>query len=143
MDLEVKISDPQHRTLEQYHAFFERVSQYGLNSATLERPNNKAPSRLISPIFSPIYQDIGRPTQFVVLDEAQYVKKLGPTHAAVKAINCEAVIMLSGTFLANKWSDCFGVIDFLHGHPVSSLNEFLRIFRSKQGIRVIDPIKTQ
>ncbi len=42
--------------------------------------------------------------------------------------------MLSGTFLANRWSNSHGLIHLLSGHPFTTFQEFLRVFASdRQG----------
>lgn len=58
------------------------------------------------------------PIKRLVLDECQRLNKRdGARHIALKALFYEAVIMLSGTFIHNKWQDISGLVDFVSGHP--------------------------
>jgi hypothetical protein len=39
-----------------------------------------------------------------------------------------AVICASGTILPNQWTDIYGVVDFLAGHPFDTEQEFVQVF---------------
>jgi hypothetical protein len=47
-----------------------------------------------------------------------------------------AVICASGTILPNQWTDIYGVVDFLAGHPFDTEQEFVRVFITHYGNRV-------
>lgn len=100
--------------------------------------------RPILSLFSDVYEDFGFTIRHLILDEAQSAKKLtGLTHAAIKSLSYASVIMVSGTFLANRWTDVYGLIDFLPGHPIDSMSTFLRIFATKVEGKWRDPPSTK
>jgi SNF2 family DNA or RNA helicase len=65
----------------------------------------------------------------LVLDAVQYVKNpASKTHIAIKELPYVAVICASGTILPNQWTDIYGVVDFLAGHPFDTEQEFVQVF---------------
>ncbi|KAI9745697.1 MAG: hypothetical protein M1818_001231 [Claussenomyces sp. TS43310] len=67
----------------------------------------------------------------VILDEAQCIKNTAsPTHRGHAAIYRSSVILLSATFLDNKWSDVHGILRLLDGHKFDS-KDFVKSFGSK------------
>ncbi|KAL8833931.1 MAG: hypothetical protein Q9170_004007 [Blastenia crenularia] len=49
---------------------------------------------------------------------------------AISIITRNATIILSGTFLDNKWSDCIGLLSLLEGHPFADAKLFDETFAS-------------
>ena len=89
------------------------------------------PKRPILSLYSGIFNDLGYPIIYLVLDEAQKAKSLGAFHSAIKALPHEATLMLSGTFCDNQFYDVFGLLDFLKGHPILSPRIFKGVFASQ------------
>lgn len=126
---------------EQYHQI-ARVD--GVEAANDTQPSKKMPERPVLSLFSPIYEDTGRPFPYLILDEVQFVKnQLSKTHQAIKQLPYGAVICASGTILPNQWTDVYGFISFLAGHPFYTEQEFVRVFASRYGNRVRDPPPTK
>lgn len=114
---------------------FEKV-HYQLTKKMLERPALS--------LVSPIYEDMGRPFPFLILDEVQYVKnQLSKTHQAIKQLPYVAVIGASGTILSNQWADMYGLISFLAGQPSYTEHEFARVFAARYGDRVRDLLRAR
>jgi hypothetical protein len=59
-----------------------------------------------------------------------------------KLILVLAVICASGTILTNLWTDIYGFVDFLAGHPFDTEQEFIRVFITHYGSRIRDPLPT-
>jgi hypothetical protein len=53
-----------------------------------------------------------------------------------------AVICASGTILSNQWTNIYGFVDFLAGHPFETEQGFIRVFITYYGSRVRDPLPT-
>lgn len=53
-----------------------------------------------------------------------------------------AAICILDTILPKQWTDIYGVIDFLKGHPFVAEEEFVRVFLTQYGNRVKDPPPT-
>ncbi|KAI9764333.1 MAG: hypothetical protein M1839_005964 [Geoglossum umbratile] len=80
----------------------------------------------------------------IVIYEVQYAKKEhGVTHKAIKSLYYSCIIMLSGTFLSNKWHDVFGVLDFLPGHPFQTRRSFMHTFGTRFDRAWVDPAPTK
>lgn len=87
------------------------------------------PTRPTSALYSTLWRSLKLPIKRLVLDECQRVnKRHGARHIAIKELYYEAVIMLSGTFLHNKWQDISGLVDFVNGHPFNTHRKFCRAF---------------
>ncbi|KAG9713386.1 hypothetical protein KCU73_g16534, partial [Aureobasidium melanogenum] len=94
----------------------------------------KMPERPVLSLFSPIYEDTGRPFPYLILDEVQFAKnQLSKTYQAIKQLSYGAVICASGTILPNQWTDVYGVISFLAG-PWRARPLPLTTTSSRQGI---------
>jgi hypothetical protein len=92
----------QHRALLRYYRFFEKMSKGNQERAKADTKERHQKRPILS-LFSPIYRDLKRPIRHLILDEAQYAKKLtGAILLAIKDLYYSSVIMLSGTFLANR-----------------------------------------
>lgn len=90
------------------------------------------PPRPYLSLFSDIHKDYGKPFQYVVLDEGQFAKKPGgATHQAISRLYRNATIILSGTFLDNKWGDCIGPLSLLKSHPFGDSTVFNATFASR------------
>lgn len=97
-----------------------------------------------SNLFSDIYLEsnsfgIGH----LVLDEAHFAKNFttGTTHQAVKALAPQWVLQITGTFFDNHWTDIFGLLSLLPGHPFRTFDQFMHSFstRSADNSRWLDP----
>ncbi|KAH0392775.1 hypothetical protein KCU89_g13108, partial [Aureobasidium melanogenum] len=85
------------------------------------------PERPVLSLFSPIYEDTGRPFPYLILIEVQFAKnQLSKTHQAIKQLPYGAVICVSGTILPNQTEQ-----------------EFVRVFASRYGNQVRDPLPTK
>lgn len=119
----------QHRQAKQYRAFFDLAAEIGLPDAIRKQKNNRTPRRPQLSLFSSLYRELERPINHLILDEAQLVKRPdGMTHLAIKELYYRKAILLSGTFLANRWSDVYGLVDYLKGHPFESFADFMSVF---------------
>ena len=100
--------------------------------------------RPILSLLSAIYRIFKLPFKHVILDEVQMAKNSDSlTHKAISCLFYQSVVMLSGTFIANTWLDSFSPIHFIPGHPFTSLGEFVRVFGSKQGEKIVPPVPTR
>lgn len=103
------------------------------------------PPRPLLSLLSDTHNTYLKPFQYVIVDEAQFAKKpQGLTHQAISSIPRSATIMLSGTFLDNKWRDCIGPISLLQGHPFADSTVFNATFasRTRKG-KLRDPTSTR
>lgn len=50
------------------------------------------------------------------------------THLEIKALFRTYTLLISGTFIANEWSDIYTFIDLIPGHPVETMADFQRAF---------------
>lgn len=66
----------------------------------------------------------GRTIKHLVLNESQYAKNDSTaTHRAIKALDYETLIALSGTLLCNKWHDIYGTLNLMPaGNPFRKFN---------------------
>lgn len=98
-----------------------------------ERPNlHKRPN---ASLLSPVFRILNQPIRHLILDEVQFLKKSsGVTHEAVKQLYASRTMLLSGTFIPDKWSDLFGVLQFFpRAHPFNTLKAFRKAFGTKDG----------
>ncbi|KAI9764339.1 MAG: hypothetical protein M1835_007597 [Candelina submexicana] len=106
---------------------------------------DKLPDRPLSSLFSDYHKDYMRLFRMLILDESQFSKNIqSKTHMALSQIYRSVTVMLSGTFLDNKWSDCLGALTLLRGHPFTDVKTFTKAFasRSKSG-KFRDPTPTR
>ena len=114
------------------YQYVQRQYSIKKNFVTAMSSGHSAPPRPILSIFSELYTDLGLPFQRVILDESQNAKNTnGPTFAAIKAIDAKSTIMLSATFMDNKWLDCWGAIALLKGHPIRDSKTFKDVFGTR------------
>lgn len=114
------------------YQYVQRQYSIKKNFVTAMSSGHSAPPRPILSIFSELYTDLGLPFQRVILDESQNAKNTnGPTFAAIKAIDAKSTIMLSATFMDNKWLDCWGAIALLKGHPIRDNKTFKDVFGTR------------
>ena len=126
------------------YRYIQRQYSIKRDFATAMASGHSAPPRPTLSVFSELYADIGMPFQRVILDESQNAKKTrGSTFAAIKAINTKSVIMLSATFMDNKWHDCWGSIALLQGHPIQDLKTFRQVFGTMRKKKWVDPDRTK
>lgn len=89
--------------------------------------------RHISALFSHVYKELGLPIRHLVLDEAQIAKNVSTkTYKAVRHLYYDRIMLLSGTFLANRWYDIFGFVSLIPGHPFDDFQQFMRTFARKE-----------
>lgn len=133
----------QYKRLLEYREYHALVRSKGITAANASQPDKKMPARPVLSLFSEIYKDTGRPFPFLVLDEVQYVKNQhSKTHIAIKQLPYMAAICILDTILPRSWTDIYGVIDFLKGHPFVTEEEFIRVFLTQYGNCVKDPLPT-
>lgn len=91
--------------------------------------STKQPKRPTTALVSDFWRALKLPIKRLVLDECHRVKNhTGARHAAMKSLYYHSAILLSGTFLANQWSDVGGLIALLKGHPFSNFADFRCLF---------------
>ncbi|KAH0544431.1 hypothetical protein FGG08_001458 [Glutinoglossum americanum] len=128
----------QYRLLQNFKRDMQMIDKAG------SKPGAKIPRRPTLSLFSELYRDLDMPIRHIVLDEVQYAKKEhGVAHKAVKSLYYSRNIMLSGTFLSNKWHDVFGVLDFLPGHPFQTRRGFMHTFGTRFDRTWLDPAPTK
>lgn len=127
--------------LREHTAFMVQVEEVGFEAAKKEKRFAKASlSPVKASLFSQLYKDYRLPFKHVAFDEAQWGRDTeGITHQAVKALYRCCTLLISGTFIANRWFDVYHFLDLLPGHPFKDNKAFDRAF-SKDRAR---PPKTQ
>ncbi|EXJ57118.1 hypothetical protein A1O7_07462 [Cladophialophora yegresii CBS 114405] len=89
--------------------------------------------RHVNALFSHVYDELGFPIRHLVLDEAQFAKNvLTKTYDAVRHLHYERIMLLSGTFLANRWYDIFGFVSLIPGHPFKDFQQFMKTFAHRE-----------
>ena len=89
--------------------------------------------RHVNSLFSHVYKELNLPIRHLVLDEAQFAKNIATkTYDAVSNLWYERIMLLSGTFLANRWHDLFGLISLIPGHPFTNPQQFMKTFAQKE-----------
>ncbi|KAF5872687.1 putative snf2 family helicase protein [Botrytis fragariae] len=87
------------------------------------------PKRPTMSVQSEIWHDLKLQPKLLVLDEAQMVNKPALAWArALMALKAKRVLVMSGTLPHNQWTNVFGYLKFLKGHPFHTQSEFLRVF---------------
>jgi SNF2 family DNA or RNA helicase len=120
----------QHRRATDYEDFMEEIATNGLEAA---RRNKRFRKMKLSPpklsLYSSVYKDLLLPFKHVAFDEAQWGKDIeSKTHIAIKALYRVCTLLISGTFVANRWSDIFTFIDLIPGHCFKDQKDFERAF---------------
>lgn len=129
----------QYRSLLAYQEFFAKVAIEGQREAE-EATNRRLQQRRRLSLFSELYSILNLPINHLILDEAQYVKNWETlTHKAIKALNYLKVLAVTGTPIANKWWDIYGIIHFMKGHPFPEFSDFIRIFGDMKQRRANPP----
>jgi len=89
--------------------------------------------RHVNALFSHVYKELDFPIRHLVLDEAQFAKNVvTKTYNAVRHLHYERILLLSGTFLANRWYDIFGFVSLIPGHPFNDFQQFMKTFARKE-----------
>ncbi|TGO47700.1 hypothetical protein BCON_0266g00050 [Botryotinia convoluta] len=87
------------------------------------------PKRPTSAMHTELWRDLCLEPKLLVLDEAQLINKPALSWAkAVARVNAKRTLMLSGTLPRNTWTNIYGYMKLLKGHPFATPGEFLRIF---------------
>lgn len=111
-----------------------------------ERPLGAGPC-ITASLHSGAFHTMQISIRFLILAEAHFfVKKVDShTHLALKALRYERCFVLSGTFVPHKWSEVFGIMDFLpQPHPFDQSVQFWKSFGSHgDGGRRAYPIPTK
>lgn len=82
--------------------------------------------------------------KLVILDEAQLIKNAsGEIHAAVRRLTYLKLLMLSGTFMPNKWHDVWGFLDLFPTRPFASFQEFIDTFGTIKGKQASETCKVR
>ncbi|KAG8626905.1 hypothetical protein KVT40_005850 [Elsinoe batatas] len=78
---------------------------------------------------SDIYLGLDLPIQHLIVDEAQAAKNpASQLHQAVTDLFFDEVFLVSGTFMANRWYDVYGLISLIPGHPFQDIRNFCTAF---------------
>ncbi|KAH7040876.1 SNF2 family N-terminal domain-containing protein [Microdochium trichocladiopsis] len=73
-------------------------------------PENERPRRPLSTFHTRLWQKLNLPIKRLILDEAHVINKdEGKRHQAIKALCYEAVVILTGTPMTNRWWDIAGL----------------------------------
>ena len=92
-------------------------------------------------LLSPIYRLMDVSIGHLILDEGQFVKNdKSQTHLAVKALRYQKLAVLSGTFVANRWYDIYGMWSLVPGeNPFTLRSDFHRIFGNSYNAQLDPP----
>ncbi|CCF39253.1 hypothetical protein CH063_02095 [Colletotrichum higginsianum] len=72
---------------------------------------------------------LSRFSRILMLDEAYKVKNhLGETRQALHSLPYKRFVGITGTFMPNKWTDIYGMIDLLPGNPFDSYDHLVKSF---------------
>jgi SNF2 family DNA or RNA helicase len=94
-----------------------------------EDHDGHVPRRPTSALQTNLWRILKLPIKRLILDESQRIKNYqGRKHLAALNLSYSACIMLSGTFLDNKWTDVYGLLPFLRGHPFQTFKSFQKAF---------------
>jgi SNF2 family DNA or RNA helicase len=113
------------------HDYFKAlVATEGYEAACKKHPLGKDGAKPINlSLYSAVYANRLLPITHVIVDEAHYGKDIeGSTHKAIKRLYRTCTLLLSGTFMSNRWDDIFALIDLLAGHPFDTKADFERTF---------------
>ena len=116
--------------------FFELLATKGSkwideNATLSDRPALNV--RHVNALYSHVYHEVHVPIRHLVLDEAQFAKNITTrTYDAVRHLTYDRILLLSGTFLANRWHDLFALISLIPGHPFQDYEQFLKTFAHKE-----------
>jgi SNF2 family DNA or RNA helicase len=113
------------------HDYFKAlVATEGYEAACKKHPLGKDGAKPINlSLYSAVYANRLLPITHVIVDEAHYGKDIeGSTHKAIKRLYRTCTLLLSGTFMSNRWDDIFALIDLLPGHPFDTKADFERTF---------------
>ncbi|KAK0625622.1 hypothetical protein DIS24_g11055 [Lasiodiplodia hormozganensis] len=73
----------------------------------------------------------------LIVDRAQNVKNLSSQiHQAIKELRYESIILISDTFIANRWDEIYGLIDLMPCKPFPSVHHFHHVFSAKGGTEI-------
>ncbi|KAI8242170.1 hypothetical protein K4K55_011034 [Colletotrichum sp. SAR 10_96] len=86
----------------------------------------------------------GHQWRLVILDEGQMVKNpAGEFHLAAKRLFYRKLLVLSGTFMANKWYDIWGFLDLFPANPFPRFEGFVKTFGHIEGKRPSETCKVE
>ncbi|KAB8275665.1 P-loop containing nucleoside triphosphate hydrolase protein [Aspergillus minisclerotigenes] len=107
-------------------AYSEQFERY-------KRCEGPPPVRTICALFSAAWDLVALPIRRLVLDECHRIKNDDATwYKAAKAIYCNAVVMLSGTILSNRWHDIASPLTLLQGHAFRTKQKFIDTFAPQE-----------
>lgn len=73
----------------------------------------------------------------LIVDKAQNVKNLSSqAHQAIKELRYESIILISDTFITNRWDEIYGLIDLMPCNPFPSIHHFHHVFSAKGGTEI-------
>jgi hypothetical protein len=133
-----------HRSYCKARQIFEAIDEFGyawLMDNLQDKDKMDVESRPCNALFSAIYRELKLPFRHVILDEGHLAKKIGGAiHEAIKALYKERLVILSGTFVSNRWWDLCGIFDlFPRPHPFSTTLRFSKAFADLQNGRFTEP----
>lgn len=113
-----------------HEKFKTLVATEGYAAACQKHPKGKDGQKSVNlSLFSPVYADQFLPFTHVVVDEVHYFKDVESSiHKAIKSLHRTCTLIVSGTFMPNRWNDIFACLDLLPGHPFVTKADFERIF---------------
>lgn len=91
------------------------------------KSNEKTPEHAMGRNKAALHSDFWMclPIKLLVLDECQKIKNPnGKRHATVKALFTSSVLLMSGTFIANRWEDLGALVPFIWGQPFRTQQQF-------------------
>lgn len=136
-----------HRSHLEAHAFFDAIDELGYHhvmNSLRDKDKPRTDARANNASYSILYQELHLPFRPVILDEGHLAQKLrGANHNAIKALYKSRLVILSGTFVSNRWSDLCGIFDlFPQSHPFNTTQRFNKAFANiTQNGRYIEPTK--
>ncbi|KAH0161685.1 hypothetical protein KCU67_g6235, partial [Aureobasidium melanogenum] len=122
--------ESQYRRWALHEHFKTLVNEEGYAAACEKHPLGKDGGKLVNlSLYSSVYANLLLPFTHVVVDEAHYGKDTeGSTHKALKRLYRTRTLLVSGTFMSNRWNDIFAFLDLLPGHPFHTKADFERTF---------------
>ncbi|KAG9552980.1 hypothetical protein KCU77_g7175, partial [Aureobasidium melanogenum] len=122
--------ESQYRRWALHEDFKSLVDQEGYAAACQKHPLGKDGGNLVSlSLYSSVYANRLLPFTHVIVDEAHYAKDTeGSTHKAIERLYRTRTLLVSGTFMSNRWNDIFAFLHLLPGHPFHTKADFERSF---------------
>lgn len=113
----------QYQSCTGYDDYFDAAHVSGVEEADREFP--VAPEELYSPLYSPVYERLGKNISVLIVDESHdYKNENYILNAAIRALKYTHAFLLTGTPSYNGWEDFAGQAEILPGSPFINLHHF-------------------